>query len=86
MTTGAWPSLDGERRRGLLELFDERYRSRPTLVTSYLPVAQRHDALSDPNLVEAILDQLVQHVHPLNSAGESLRKLQPKLTDKPTAV
>ena len=76
--------LDGERRRDLLELLDERYQTRSTLVTSQLPVAHWHDALGDPTLADAILDRLVHHAHPLNLAGESLRKLQPKLTEEPT--
>ncbi|MGB8144557.1 MAG: ATP-binding protein, partial [Chromatiaceae bacterium] len=52
--------------------------------TSQLPVAHWHDALGDPTLADAILDRLVHHAHPLNLAGESLRKLQPKLTEEPT--
>ncbi len=42
------------------------------------------DALGDPTLADASLDRLVHHAHPLNLAGESLRKLQPKLTEEPT--
>ena len=76
--------LDGERRRDLLEILDERYRTRSTLVTSQLPVASWHDALGDPTLADAILDRLVHHAHPLHLAGESLRKLKPKLTEDPT--
>jgi DNA replication protein DnaC len=57
--------LDGERRRDLLELLDERYQTRSTLVTSPLPVAHWHDALGDPTLADAILDRLVHHAHPL---------------------
>ena len=76
--------LDGERRRDLLELLDERYQTRSTLVTSQLPVAHWHDALGDPTLADAILDRLVHHAHPLTLAGESLRKLQPRLTEEPT--
>jgi len=76
--------LDGERRRDLLELLDERYQTRSTLVTSQLPVAHWHDALGDPTLADAILDRLVHHAHPLTLAGESLRKIQPRLTEEPT--
>ena len=77
-------SLDGERRRDLLALLDERYQTRATLVTSQLPVAHWHDALGDPTLADAILDRLVHHAHSLSLAGESLRKLQPRLTEEPT--
>lgn len=72
--------LDDERRRDLLEVLDERYQTRSTIITSQLPVATWHDALGDPTLADAILDRLVHHAHPLNLAGESLRRMKPKLT------
>jgi DNA replication protein DnaC len=78
--------LDGERRRDLLELLDERYQTRPTLVTSQLLVADWRDALGDPTLADVILDRLVHHAHALNLAGEPLRTLKPKLTEEPTAA
>jgi DNA replication protein DnaC len=76
--------LDGERRRDLLEVLDERYQTRSTLATSQLPVAHWHDALGDPTLADAILDRLVHQAHALALAGESLRKLRPTLTEAPT--
>lgn len=76
--------LDGERRRDLLEILDERYQTRSTLVTSQLPVAHWHDALGDPTLADALLDRLVHPAHALALAGESLRKLRPTLTEVPT--
>jgi DNA replication protein DnaC len=76
--------LDGERRRDLLEILDERYQTRSTLVTSQLPVAHWHDALGDPTLADAILDRLVHQAHALALTGESLRKLKPRLTEEPT--
>jgi DNA replication protein DnaC len=72
--------LDDERRRDLLEILDERYQTRSTIITSQLPVATWHEALGNPTLADAILDRLVHHAHQLNLAGESLRKLRPKLT------
>jgi len=75
--------LDGERRRDLLEILDERYQTRSILVTSQLPVAHWHDALGDPTLADAILDRLVHQAHALALAGESLRKLRPALTEEP---
>ena len=72
--------LDDARRRDLLELLDERYQTRATVITSQLPVAHWHEALGDPTLADAILDRLVHHAHPLHLAGESLRKLTPSAT------
>jgi len=78
--------LDGERRRDLLELLDERYQTRSTLVTSQLPVAHWHDALGDPTLADAILDRFGPPRPSPQPRRESLRKLQPKLTEEPTTA
>lgn len=72
--------LDDERRRDLLEVLDERYQARSTIITSQLPVTHWHNALGDPTLADAILDRLVHHAHAFNLEGESLRKMKPKLT------
>jgi DNA replication protein DnaC len=68
--------LDDERRRDLLELLDERYQTRSTVITSQLPVAHWHEALGDATLADAILDRLVHHAHPITLTGESLRKVR----------
>ena len=72
--------LDDERRRDLLELLDERYQTRSTVITSQLPVAHWHEALGDATLADAILDRLVHHAHPITLTGESLRKVKGALT------
>jgi DNA replication protein DnaC len=75
--------LDDERRRDLLEVLDERYQTRSTIITSQLPVATWHDSLGDPTLADAILDRLVHHAHPLNLEGESMRRVRSELTASP---
>ncbi len=75
--------LDDERRRDLLEVLDERYQTRSTIITSQLPVATWHDSLGDPTLADAILDRLVHHAHPLNLEGESMRRVRAELTASP---
>jgi DNA replication protein DnaC len=72
--------LDDARRRDLLELLDERYQTRSTVITSQLPVAHWHEALGDATLADAILDRLVHHAHPITLTGESLRKVRGSLT------
>ncbi len=76
--------LDDERRRDLLEILDERYQTRSTVVASQLPVHHWHEALGNPTLADAILDRLIHHAHPLALTGESLRKLRPTLTEEHT--
>jgi DNA replication protein DnaC len=70
--------LSDEGRRDLLEILDERYDRRSTLVASQLPVENWHEALGDPTLADAILDRLVHNAHRLALHGESLRKQRAK--------
>ena len=66
--------LTDEGRRDLLELLDDRYDRRATLVASQLPVETWHASLGDPTLADAILDRLVHNAYRLALHGESLRK------------
>jgi DNA replication protein DnaC len=70
---GLTPLTDAQ-RRDLLEILDDRYDRRATLVASQLPVEHWHEALGDPTLADAILDRLVHNAHKLALRGESLRK------------
>ena len=69
--------LTDEGRRDLLEILDDRYDRRSTLVASQLPVEKWHDALGDPTLADAILDRLVHNAHRIALHGESMRKQRP---------
>lgn len=66
--------LTDQGRRDLLEVLDDRYDRRSTLVASQLPVENWHEALADPTLADAILDRLVHNAHRIALHGESLRK------------
>lgn len=70
-------------RRDLLEILDDRYDKKSTLITSQLPVEQWHAYLGDPTLADAILDRLVHNSYRLNLTGESMRK---KKTTKSAAT
>jgi DNA replication protein DnaC len=66
-----------ENRRDLLEMLEDRYGRRSTLVTSQLPVEHWHEALGDPTLADAILDRLVHQAYKIALKGDSLRKPRP---------
>lgn len=66
--------LQDAHRRDLLEILDDRYDSRSSLVASQLPVELWHEAIGDPTLADAILDRLVHNAYRLDVRGESLRK------------
>jgi len=68
--------VSGEQLRDLLEIIDERYQKRSTLLTSQLPVVNWHQALGDPTMADAILDRVVHNAYKMELQGEdSMRKL-----------
>ncbi len=73
-------TLNGEQRRDLLDILDDRHALRSTIVTSQLPVKQWHETIGDPTLADAILDRLVHNAYTINLKGESLRKKYSNLT------
>ena len=79
---GLESGLSDRQRRDLLEILDDRYGTRSTLVTSQLPVEHWHESIGDPTLADAILDRLVHNAHRIALKGKSMRKKNhPALTD-----
>jgi DNA replication protein DnaC len=66
--------LDAAARHDLLEILEDRYSCRSTIVTSQLPVDQWHVLIGDPTYADAVLDRLVHNAHRLDLTGESLRR------------
>jgi DNA replication protein DnaC len=66
--------LTDAQRRDLLEILEDRYGRRSTVVTSQLPVDTWHDAIGDATLADAVLDRLVHNAYELRLKGESRRK------------
>ena len=74
-----YPVKDGRLRRNpLLEILEERYGRRSTIVTSQLPVTAWHEVIGDPTYADAILDRLVHNAHRIELTGESLRRARAK--------
>jgi len=69
------PMAEAE-RRAFLEICDERYLTRSTLLTSQLPVAKWHAQIGDPTMADSILDRLVHGAHRIELQGDSIRKLK----------
>ena len=76
---GLTPMTDPQ-RRDLLELMEDRYGLKSTIITSQLPVTAWHEAIGDPTLADAILDRIVHNAHKIEMKGESMRKSQRTLT------
>jgi DNA replication protein DnaC len=66
--------LGDESVRDLLEILDDRYDRRSTLITSQLPLDQWHAYLGDRTVADAILDRLVHNSYRVVLKGESMRK------------
>lgn len=66
--------LNDAERRDLLEICDDRYQTRSTLLTSQVPVANWHAQIGDPTAADSILDRLVHNAHRIELRGESMRK------------
>jgi DNA replication protein DnaC len=73
--------LDGDARRDLYEILEERYGRRSTILTSQIPVDKWHTVIGDPTYADAILDRLVHNAHRIDLAGDSLRRIRPKSKD-----
>ncbi len=55
--------LTDEQRRDLLEIAEDRYNRRSTIVISQVPSDHWHDIIGDPTIADAILDRLIHNAH-----------------------
>jgi DNA replication protein DnaC len=68
--------LDAAARHDLLEILEERYGRRSTIITSQIPIDKWHELIGDPTYADAILDRIVHNAHRINLTGHSLRRLR----------
>lgn len=66
--------VDADARHDLLEILEQRYGRRSTIITSQFPVDKWHALIGDPTYADAILDRIVHNAHRILLTGESLRK------------
>jgi DNA replication protein DnaC len=69
--------LGPQARHDLLEILEDRYGRRSTIVTSQLPIPDWHAVIGEATYADAILDRLVHNAHRLELKGESLRRSAP---------
>ena len=70
----AMTALAESERRDFLEICEDRYNTRSTILTSQIPIADWHQQIGDPTLADSILDRLVHNAHRLEIEGGSMRK------------
>ena len=73
-------ALTTDHQRDLLEILEDRYNTRSTLVTGQLPVEKWHGSIADPTFADAILDRLVHNTYKFKLKGESIRKTPANVT------
>lgn len=66
--------LTDNARHDVLEVLEDRYDLRSTIVTSQLPVKHWHEYIEDPSLADALLDRVVHNAYNLDLKGPSRRK------------
>ncbi len=66
--------LDAPARQDLLEIVEERYGRRSTVITSQPPVDAWHALIGEPTYADAILDRIVHNAHRIELDGETIRK------------
>ena len=71
---------DVERRQDLLEILDDRYQKKSTIVTSQVPTTHWHEHLNDATLADAILDRLLHNAIRFELKGDSMPKNQKGFT------
>ncbi len=78
--------IQDEQRRDLLEILDDRFNAKSTLIVSQLPINHWHDYIDDSTLADAILDRLVHNAYRLQLRGESMRKRQAISQDEAAVI
>lgn len=58
----------------MLELLDDRYDQRSTIVTCQMLMENWYELIRDPTLANAILNRLVQNGYRINLKDESMHK------------
>ena len=66
--------ISGCHQQHILDVLDDRYQKKSTLITSQLPPSNWHDQIHDATFADAILDRLLGEAHQLELKGPSLRQ------------
>jgi len=66
--------LEHQVKLSLLQILEDRYGRKSTIITSQLPINKWYNYLNEPTLADAIMDRLSGSAHRIELKGESLRK------------
>jgi len=71
--------MDKIARLALLQILEDRYGKKSTLISSQIPVDKWHPYIGESTIADAIMDRLAGNAHRFDLKGDSLRK---KKTEK----
>jgi DNA replication protein DnaC len=66
--------IDEQSKLILLELLEDRYGDKSTIITSQLPVKNWYDIIDNPTIADAIVDRIVHNAYLIEMDGDSMRK------------
>lgn len=66
--------LDPVSSRDLLEVIEDRFGAKSTIIATQLPVNKWHDLFEDCTIADAILDRVIHNSHRFEPKGDSKRK------------
>ncbi len=67
-------AFDNHARETLMDIIDDRFNHKSTIVSSQIPVSTWYDIIGEGTIADAILDRIVNSSHRIDLKGESLRK------------
>ena len=66
--------LTEEQRKDFLEVMEDRYELRSTIITSQIPIKNWHEIIGDSTIADAILDRTVHNSYRIELDGDSMRR------------
>jgi DNA replication protein DnaC len=67
-------TFDAQTRMIILEIIEDRYDKKSTIIGSQLPFDKWYDLIGEGTIADAILDRLYHGSHRIDLKGESMRK------------
>lgn len=66
--------LSSREERELLEVMEDRYEMKSTIIASQVPVKDWHGLIPNKTIADAVLDRIVHNSYRIEIAGDSMRK------------
>ena len=68
--------MSSESRRDLLEILEDRFDLRSTIIATQLPEAQWYTYIGESTIADSILDRVIHNAYRIKLKGESIRKVR----------